>query len=524
MSEIEVKTTIDSVLILTDSARIVRKGTIELEKGDHTLCIKTNTPYVREESIIVKGTGKGSILDVQVVNRSEKRELSEDLSKLKDELHRLEDEYNAIDTEIKLLDDRIKYMYSTMKKFSEIFPLGIVSGESNIETYTTMEERFHKSVLEMSKEMKKKQRERNKVKDKIDIVKSKIHDLEYEYAREISVILITVNVSAASKFKIEAQYHVDNAYWSPRYDAIISEGKVTLKTYASIINNTKEDWKNVSLSVSTASSQKAEYEEPSPWYLDAYRPRPRAAPRFKKLAAAPAPMAEMVTGEEKYESYEEEEKLDYVTAEINTTGLGIIRYDVPGKVDVPYDSNPHPILLTEKQLDSERLYFWNAYENEEVIAQDEIKNDSTPILEGPVKVFVDDEYIGESDLEQVAPFEKFKLGTRASYEFKVKKELIDRKSNVGGMTRGQYKNEYKYKLTVENYGKNAAKVVVMDCIPVSRHAKIKVDFKESEPEPVENKVGVLKWILNVNPEEKEEIIYDFVVEWDKDITVEPPLP
>ncbi len=531
MSEIEVETTIDSVLILTDSARIVRKGTVELKKGDYTLCIKTGTPYVREDSVLVKGTGKGSILDVQVEKRSEKREIASDLKKLKDELVKLEDELSSIDTEIKVLNERMNYMSTTMKKFSEIFPLGMVAGETNIETYSAMEEKFSKSILDMTKEKKKLERERKKVSDQISIVKSKIKNMEYGYKRDIDAILINISVTADSTFKIEVQYHVDNAYWSPRYDAVISEGKVLLKTYASIINGTKEDWQNVSLSVSTATSEKAEYVEPEPWYLDAYIPEPRVS-RKKSFAprplAAPAPksMAEEVgaTMAEEYYEEAEEEEIEFITAEINTSGLGIIRYDVPGKVDLPYDKNPHPILLSEKELESERLYFWNADSKEEVIAQDEVKNDETPILAGPVKVFVDDEYIGETELDQVAPYEKFKIGTRASYEFKVKKELISRRSNVGGMTRGQYKNEYKYKLKIEYFGKEESKIVVMDCIPTSRHAKIKVELKESEPEPIENKVGVLKWILRIVPELKSEIIYDFVVEWDKDVVVTPSLP
>jgi hypothetical protein len=51
---------------------------------------------------------------------------------------------------------------------------------------------------------------------------------------------------------------------------------------------------------------------------------------------------------------------------------------------------------------------------------------------------------------------------------------------------------------------------------------VKIDWDKLNAK--EHELGVVEWLLEIEPKQKKEIVYDFVVEWDRDIVITPPLP
>ena len=147
-----------------------------------------------------------------------------------------------------------------------------------------------------------------------------------------------------------------------------------------------------------------------------------------------------------------------------------------------------------------------------------------PLMAGNLNVFVNDNYIGRSDIKTIGRNEEFDLYLGVDEEIKIKKtELVEKrkKAMLGLRTR----KDYAYKFELANYKKDPVNLTVIDQIPVSKNADIKAELVSSSVDPMENKeqpkeLGILKWSFDLKPGEKREFDYAFFVEYpaDKNVT------
>jgi uncharacterized protein (TIGR02231 family) len=149
------------------------------------------------------------------------------------------------------------------------------------------------------------------------------------------------------------------------------------------------------------------------------------------------------------------------------------------------------------------------------------------LLGGRVNVFLDGDFVGTSGIEKVAPAQEFDLYLGGDENVKIKRELLEQKSDdtlIAGIPSPNKKVTYKYKLTAENYKANASKVNLFEAIPVPEDERIKVKISQVSLEPQEkewkNKKGVWRWELQLPPQGKQEIFYSVTVECPRDMRVE----
>ena len=89
----------------------------------------------------------------------------------------------------------------------------------------------------------------------------------------VNEVFVSFDVKESTPLELEVTYQLRMASWQPTYDVDIGEDKSSVKRIAVVRNQTLEDWKNVGLTVSTASAQPVEAVEPNPFYVDVYSPR-----------------------------------------------------------------------------------------------------------------------------------------------------------------------------------------------------------------------------------------------------------
>jgi len=203
---------------------------------------------------------------------------------------------------------------------------------------------------------------------------------------------------------------------------------------------------------------------------------------------------------------------------------GITVYEVPGEVTIEANRDPNPITLTFDEFESKRLHYWNAYAMQEVVAQDEITNGDSVLLPGPVKVYAAGDYIGETSLDTISPREKFRLGTRASYDVKAERKLLEKDTEKAGITRGKQKRGYRYSLELKNFSRDDIEIRVVDRIPYSNSEKIIVEMDEPTPSYKKMELGVLTWETTMTKDQELKIEYSYEVEWEKGLSIRPPLP
>nr|MDO8116607.1 DUF4139 domain-containing protein [Candidatus Sigynarchaeota archaeon] len=85
--------------------------------------------------------------------------------------------------------------------------------------------------------------------------------------------------------------------------------------------------------------------------------------------------------------------------------------------------------------------------------------------------------------------------------------------------------EYAYEITIENLAGKGHDLLLFDAVPHSDSELVKVQLSQMSHEPVENKLGVLKWQLKLGELERKIVVkYGFTISYDKDVRLETPLP
>ncbi|MFX0138837.1 MAG: DUF4139 domain-containing protein, partial [Candidatus Hodarchaeota archaeon] len=219
-------------------------------------------------------------------------------------------------------------------------------------------------------------------------------------------------------------------------------------------------------------------------------------------------------------------------AAFSEDSFGVQHYKIAKKMDIKADGSKHPVLLQEIDVTSTRLFYWNSID-QQLVAQEKIKNGDSTLLPGKCKCYVDGDFVGETSIKVISPGEEFKLGARRSYELKVEKKLTKREVGKKGIMKGKLINDYQYEIKINNYRKKESDITIIDRIPHSRSVEIDVDPEQKEekrlddffsPVPTKFQLGIATYALKLKPEEEFKIKYEYKVNYKKDIVIEPPLP
>jgi uncharacterized protein (TIGR02231 family) len=531
MKEIDSKIT--SVTVFRAGARVVRTGKTEIESGEQIIRVGGITEYAHEDSFRVKGKGHAILRGIDIKKTTRTFEPEGDVKDLLKKIHSLEKKRRDLQDELDLHQTRITNQTTIMNQFSVEFGKWFSVGETSLENLTNMDKANQETVKDAKKKVRKLTRDLQEIDAEIRAIRDNIQRIQGERRTEtLTEVLVTVNAQKNTPLELEVIYQISLANWYPTYDVDIGEGKTALKRIAMVYNNSMEDWKDINLIVSTASAQPVSVVKPNPYYVDTYRHVAATtgygggAPGSMKFAASMAEEEESEGLDDLVGHAAKEEKpamAEQYAASSESLG-GITVYDVPGEVTIEANRDPSPITLTLEEFESKRLHFWNAYAMPEVVAQDEIINGDSVLLPGSVKVYAAGDYIGETNLQLIAPREKFRLGTRAAYDVKAEKKLLEKDTEKAGLTRGKQRRGYKYAIELKNFSKDAIEIRVVDRIPYSNSEKISIEMQEPTIAYKKLELGVITWETKMTKDQEVTIEYEYEVEWEKGLNIRPPLP
>ncbi len=547
MSEIKgIDTKISNAVIFLDGARVTRKNIAEisLEPGVNIIKIGAISKFLDSDSVRVKGTGKGikaTLIDVEVNYIYKEVTGKKELDELQEKLKQLQKELNSLKEELQHFQWVKNNFSNVLNKFSAEFPKFFAAGETSLQGLKDMQtysnetiSNTQKKLFELAEKIENKNLEIEKVRREIQKFGGLAQKVEEYYD-----IVISIEAESAGTFDLNVTYQIRGAFWTPSYDVLISENETKINYRAEIVNKTLEDWIDINLEVSTATFKPVRIIEPQPWYIQErvyYPPAPRRDKEKGRERSEAVRELEKATEEElmDYEGMEIEEKKKEVEMKVeqaafSESGFGVQIYKIKKKMDIKADGSKHPVLLQEIDVTSTRLFYWNSMD-QQLIAQEKIKNGESTLLPGKCKCYVDGDFIGETNIKVISPGEEFKLGARRSYEMKVEKKLVKREVGKKGIIKGKLTNEYGYEIKINNYRKKESEITINDRIPHSRSPDIIVEPDEKhlddyfKPIPDKFILSVATFELKLAPEQEFKIKYGYKVSYNKDITIDPPLP
>jgi len=242
--------------------------------------------------------------------------------------------------------------------------------------------------------------------------------------------------------------------------------------------------------------------------------------RSAKAAAPPAPaMAEFSTGADMADMIAEAEEApelepiaaEVLQAEIDTSGAAVT-FHIPRKVDIPADNTPHKTTVLTLHFAPDLDFLTIPKLASEVYRRAEVTNDSeVTLLPGPVTLFHGGDFVGSASISKVAPRETFETTLGVEDRIKVERELALKE--VSKQFIGDRRAlRYAYEIKVQNLLAGPAKVEVSDQLPVAGHENIKIKLEEIDPQPAtESELGELTWELELEPQEKRTLRFEFSV-------------
>lgn len=505
---------IQEVTVYVDRARILRRGTIHLAEGEHTLSLPNLPTTLQDDSVRASGRGANvRILGVDVAVEFVSEQAQGKAADWQNQLRALQDEDSALADSDEIETRRLDFLKELQMAGGVNLAKAVAYGKSTLESIQSLTQYMTRELEEIYARRREISQKRRNITEQIATLQNLLSSVEQPATYETREIHVTVAASAETDLELEVIYGVTGASWEPLYDIRLVDNKVALTYLANVRQQTGEDWPAVPLSLSTARpAMSSAIPELDPWFIDVYRPPVVYARRA--MAAMPMMAASAQEGgmADRAVDFAAQPEAEIAQAEIESDGASVT-YRVARPVAVPSDGAPHKTTVTTMDLDAQLDYVTVPKLAEEAYLRAKVTNSSRFVfLPGSASIFHGADFIGTTSLETVVPSGELEVQLGVDDRIKVERDLTARqtgKAFIGNTKR----TTYGYKITLTSRLDLPARITVLDQLPVSRNEEIKVKLQELSPNPTsQSDLNILKWELQLAPQQKQEITFDFVVE------------
>jgi uncharacterized protein (TIGR02231 family) len=530
---------ISAVTVYADRAEVTRHAKVRLEAGTHVLTFDNLPAATDLNSVRANGTGAFTLVDIrgetiQTVDipNDKVRQLTDRLRLLERQKEELTRAVQRVATRKEALD-KILGRLTSAGKDSPNPDLDPTKWSGFVDYHAGKLAALDEEALALV------DKQRDNAKD-ADQVRRELAELRGSGQRTRNVARVTVEAKGAVDATLNLSYIVSGPYWEPSYDIRANVKAKTLEVayYGTVRQSTGEDWKGVTLHLSTAQPSVGGREpELDPWFLRRLEPMPIAAAapsgasggeqRGRSIATKAKMMNDMradgfaetsLTGAMKTS--------EEARARVITSGVAAV-FSVERSCDILADNKPARVPLSRDTFPASFRHTCvpklspHVYLKAKVINKTEL-----PYLPGPSAIFVDDSFVANANMDLVPAGQEFWSYLGADASVKVERRVLADRTEVSGVfgkkTVGTLR-DYVFKVT---NGKQAAvELVIWDQIPASNHEDIKVSLQE--PKDTKNNPDLkiddqkrIEWRIDLKAGEKRDVPFRFTVERPEDFIVE----
>jgi uncharacterized protein (TIGR02231 family) len=541
-SDIPAESNISNVTVYPGSVLVSRVATVKIESGEHKVVFSGIVPEIDEGSIRVSASGAP---DVKLYGAQVKKEYlteapAEKVKELQAAIQAKEDEIKNVENLKSVIADEKSFLDS-IKLFShDQLPKELVTKfpqAAELDSILKFLDAKWKENYAQTFSADTNIRELNK---KLEALRNELNQIA-GYGRKVrSNVIVELEAARSGSLDLTVSYLVNNASWQPLYDARadFEKSEVELVSYGILTQTTGEDWNDVGISLSTAKpSIGGRMPEIVPWFIRPYRPpvvmerggRNELFEVSKCKRMQPQSKEKEVLASGSVAGYDadlgDNAKEEYAQAE--EKGIAIT-YTLPRKSTIKSDGTENKLPVSSQNLISKFEYSAYPRRTSSVFLGSKVTNaKDLQLLAGRVNVFFDNDFVGTSGIDNIAPGEEFDLFLGADESVKAKRELVDKKVDqtlIGNIPSPNRRTIYDYKITVENYKSKKIKMNLFDSMPISEDNRINVKIENVSLEPGKkdwkDKKGVWQWEMALNPKEKKEITYTLNIEHPRDMIIE----
>jgi uncharacterized protein (TIGR02231 family) len=533
-----VQSKVTAVTVFSDRAQVVRTCAETLPAGEQQLVFDNLPAAIERTSLAMEGSGSGMLREVkfrQEAAAGNTDSLSLVLAKQK----------RKIEEVLAETDDRIKQRGGE-KQFLENISLKVTergaserAAPPELDTLKWQKMvAFYRNRLEtLTRDIRETERVKRDLTDNLAAINRKIADLGRNVGTERNQAIVSLFMKDGGRLTLNLSYIVYGPSWTPAYELRMASAKKTLKmTYKGTLRqNTGEEWIDAEIRLSTAQAYVGGNQpELSPWYINFYAPPAypqyslAKAKRYERLAAAPAQaMTNMMETEAQVKeagNIAPPPELAVAETGVESGALNAV-FAIQGKTTVASDNQAHTVTIMTRELPAAFRYSTvpklsaRAYLKAKAINETDF-----PLLRGASSVFLDNTFVTNSTLENVAPGQEFWTFLGVDEAMKVEHKQLNRFEKDQGILGKKRKVEFNYLITITNNRKTEEEIVVWDQLPIPGDGDIKVElvepkWKENTAVLKKNETQYLEWYFKMTAGEKITIPFKFTVEYPEGKTV-----
>ena len=528
----EINTTaarIERVTVYGDRAEVVRRFRAQAAAGEHTLVFDRLPGATDLGSVRAEGRGDLTLIDLraEVVQTAEAED--EKVRALNTQLKEQED----LLKEVALTDARISQRRSALDKvLGRLTSVGKESANPDMDpakwaAYLSFHvealAKLDQETLDSKAHAEGLRRESDRLRRELAVLTTRRDQDRFRNLARVKIAL-----AAAGEIDLSLSYVVAGPSWRPLYDvrADTRAGKLTVAYQAELRQATGEDWKGVSLRLSTAQPSIGGREpQLAAWHVRKLEPMPTptAAPvAMRKLAMSGLAEALDERSDSASAAMPSAPKTMIRPAASVITGGASALFVIERAYDVPADNQPAKAQIAQQTFDASFRHTCVPKSSPHVYLKATALNRSDyPFLPGPTAVFLDGSFVANAGMDLVPAGQEFTthLGVDQSLSVE-RKEVAKREEESGLFGPKTRRTAYEYLFRLKNSKPVAAELTILDQLPVSTHEKIKVVLVEPKDETApgfkvrEDKTA--EWTLRLAPGEKRDLPFRFAVERPED--------
>ena len=523
-AEIKGTSRIEAVTVYPAGAEVTRVGRATMEGGEHVILFADLPAQALPGSIRVEGRATGALqigsVDTRrvAVPRTDEAIVATERKQIEDQIERLKDERAVLQAAVEAAQAQ-KALVANLAQLPAQTPSphGAASQPDWSQLFTLIGQRTaeaQKAILEAQIKMRETDRQ--------------IADLTRKLAslapapEQRTEVKVFVDATGALDAELIIRYQVSTASWTPFYDARLATGtrdqapRLQLVRRASIQQRSGENWDDVALSLSTA------------------RPNAgSAAPDLRPMTVDYAPDAVLASRPGRGQGAQEGQ-FHYASPPpaSGQTELGRVAeqrpatveaqpfqavYAIAGRVAVPSTNEMKRVQIDDMALDPTlTVRTVPKAEAKAYLYAKLTMAAGTPVLPGPVSLFRDSIFVGNSQLPLLAPGEEHELGFGVDDMIRVRHAIAEQTRGESGWVATSKTDVRNYRITVKNMHQRPIQLRVLDQIPVSQNEAIKIDLLgRTQPtrRNVDEKRGVLAWDMTLAPDEEKVVEFGYRVSW-----------
>jgi len=325
---------------------------------------------------------------------------------------------------------------------------------------------------------------------------------------------------------IELSYMVSGPSWRPVYSIRASHesGNLNLEYDAQVQQGTGEDWVDVELKLSTARvNVSGTLPVLDSWRLHSYRPVPSTRMAKKRSRSGEDGLyGEMAKeADDEYPAAEMSALPDEFTvpqAEIDTAGASVV-FVAAGGGSINGDNSDTRVGLMRRELKADFHYASVPKLSEFAYLTADVKNTTEfPFLPGKANVFFDGSFVSSTELPLIMPDQNLEISLGVDEGVNIEYRYLKRFKKNEGLMNKRVGEQFEYQIRVSNNRLKEIEIKIYDHFPISEEKEILIKriapvIKENQQEISIDDEAKIQWQLKLDPGEKRELPYSFLVEY-----------